>query len=162
MVSNRKVISEREAILRAYVQMVVRPILWRKKSNASFDPEITAMFVIQRCETLYNCRKIGHGLYHKVNVDDRFGCDARHRRTADVFDRERQVTYRGPNPVSDLVEYSRPIRVIVNELDRSRTFATLHLSILNGGIVQGRSELECRLAITARTTISGCPHTDGR
>jgi hypothetical protein len=73
MVSNRKVISEREAILRAYVQMVVRPILRGKKSLASFDPEITAMFVIQRRETLYNCRKIGHGLYHKINVDDRFG-----------------------------------------------------------------------------------------
>ena len=133
MVSHRKVISEREAILRAYVQMVARPIFWRKKSLASFDPEITAMFVIQRCETLYNCRKIGHGLYHQINVDDRFGCDAGHRRTADVFDRERQVTDRGPNPVSELLEYSRPTRVIVNELDRCRTFATLHLSILNGG-----------------------------
>src|SRR5437764_12714865 len=55
---------------------------------------------------------------HEHYVYSRFGSKSRYRRRADVFDQQDPVTERGLDPPGLTLEEARPLRIVVDDLDR--------------------------------------------
>ena len=75
------------------------------------------MLITQASEAQLQRMQICSRRYDEIDIDDRFGSQPRDGGTANVLDRDSYVAHPRPYVVSKLLEYLRPIRIIVDHLN---------------------------------------------
>src|SRR5688572_5706554 len=88
MVPECQMITQRQAVTGAHVQMVARPPCRLGKCFAIFYPKVASVGVARSGEPCNDGSQIVSGCNDDVDVEDRFGRQAWYRRAADVLDPE--------------------------------------------------------------------------
>src|SRR5207244_12851402 len=91
MIAHCKLVDHPESLLRAHIQVVRRKSFVVIERLSILDAEIATMTIAERREPIDRHCHVRSGRYHDCTVNDRFGGESRHRRTADMLYPERLI-----------------------------------------------------------------------
>ena len=118
------------------------PCVWRRLPGADratrwSDVEVAKVTISERGETTDRRRHIGRPPHDNRHVDDRLRGESGHRRTADVLDAIRDISYGGPDPRAKILEAARPLGIVFDNDDSRATL--LHAPEVDSRLAWRRS-----------------------
>ena len=92
------------------------------------DPyhRITALFITQAPKAQFQQRQIGNCRYDDIHIDDWVGSHSGDGGASNLLDRDSYIAHGRPYLVRSWSEYSRPMWIIVNDLNGCETGSLSH------------------------------------